>query len=174
MAKKKGKKGTKPSIVNAICALIAVAGLVAVIIGVFGDFFKCTAKLNVVIFEGTDVQFYKLSALADSDLEMYDLVNAFAYVVFGLAICAATFSLVSVLLNNKPCKKIAPLVGAVLLIAAILLAVFAFVFCSKNSTETTLFGVTGKYTFSVYTGALLTMIGGAVAGLATIGAGAKR
>lgn len=140
------KKKSKFSLEKLVCAVLAIAGMVATIIGVFGDFLK--SKVEISAFGGTSESktLYALKDMVDGELEMFDVMNVFAYVVFG----------------------------ALTVIATVVLFVLILMFCSKNSTEATILGVTGKYTFSMAIGAILTLIGGVVSGISAVAGTLKK
>ncbi|MDY5678171.1 MAG: hypothetical protein SPK59_05310 [Eubacteriales bacterium] len=170
MAKKKGKF----SLEKLVCAVLAIAGMVATIIGVFGDFLK--SKVEISAFGGTSESktLYALKDMVDGELEMFDVMNVFAYVVFGAAIASAVFMLITVVVKNSSVRKFTTLVGALTVIATVVLFVLILMFCSKNSTEATILGVTGKYTFSMAIGAILTLIGGVVSGISAVAGTLKK
>ena len=170
MAKKKGKF----SLEKLVCAVLAIAGMVATIIGVFGDFLK--SKVEISAFGGTSESktLYALKDMVDGELEMFDVMNVFAYVVFGAAIASAVFMLITLVVKNSSVRKFTTLVGALTVIATVVLFVLILMFCSKNSTEATILGVTGKYTFSMAIGAILTLIGGVVSGISAVAGTLKK
>ena len=170
MAKKKGKF----SLEKLVCAVLAIAGMVATIIGVFGDFLK--SKVEISAFGGTSESktLYALKDMVDGGLEMFNVMNVFAYVVFGAAIASAVFMLITVVVKNSSVRKFTTLVGALTVIATVVLFVLILMFCSKNSTEATILGVTGKYTFSMAIGAILTLIGGVVSGISAVAGTLKK
>lgn len=148
--------------------------MVATIIGVFGDFLK--SKVEISAFGGTSESktLYALKDMVDGELEMFDVMNVFAYVVFGAAIASAVFMLITVVVKNSSVRKFTTLVGALTVIATVVLFVLILMFCSKNSTEATILGVTGKYTFSMAIGAILTLIGGVVSGISAVAGTLKK
>ena len=168
------KKKSKFSLEKLVCAVLAIAGMVATIIGVFGDFLK--SKVEISAFGGTSESktLYALKDMVDGELEMFDVMNVFAYVVFGAAIASAVFMLITVVVKNSSVRKFTTLVGALTVIAAVVLFVLILMFCSKNSTEATILGVTGKYTFSMAIGAILTLIGGVVSGISAVAGTLKK
>lgn len=168
------KKKSKFSLEKLVCAVLAIAGVVATIIGVFGDFLK--SKVEISAFGGTSESktLYALKDMVDGELEMFDVMNVFAYVVFGAAIASAVFMLITVVVKNSSVRKFTTLVGALTVIATVVLFVLILMFCSKNSTEATILGVTGKYTFSMAIGAILTLIGGVVSGISAVAGTLKK
>ena len=168
------KKKSKFSLEKLVCAVLAIAGMVATIIGVFGDFLK--SKVEISAFGGTSESktLYALKDMVDGELEMFDVMNVFAYVVFGAAIASAVFMLITVVVKNSSVRKFTTLVGALTVIATVVLFVLILMFCSKNSTEATILGVTGKYTFSLAIGAILTLIGGVVSGISAVAGTLKK
>lgn len=168
------KKKSKFSLEKLVCAVLAIAGMVATIIGVFGDFLK--SKVEISAFGGTSESktLYALKDMVDGELEMFDVMNVFAYVVFGAAIASAVFMLITVVVKNSSVRKFTTLVGALTVIATVVLFVLILMFCSKNSTEATIFGLTGKYTFSMAIGAILTLIGGVVSGISAVAGTLKK
>lgn len=168
------KKKSKFSLEKLVCAVLAIAGMVATIIGVFGDFLK--SKVEISAFGGTSESktLYALKDMVDGGLEMFDVMNVFAYVVFGAAIASAVFMLITVVVKNSSVRKFTTLVGALTVIATVVLFVLILMFCSKNSTEATILGVTGKYTFSMAIGAILTLIGGVVSGISAVAGTLKK
>ncbi|MDD7506329.1 MAG: hypothetical protein PUK12_02450 [Clostridiales bacterium] len=168
------KKKSKFSLEKLVCAVLAIAGMVATIIGVFGDFLK--SKVEISAFGGTSESktLYALKDMVDGELEMFDVMNVFAYVVFGAAIASAVFMLIAVVVKNSSVRKFTTLVGALTVIATVVLFVLILMFCSKNSTEATIFGLTGKYTFSMAIGAILTLIGGVVSGISAVAGTLKK
>lgn len=168
------KKKSKFSLEKLVCAVLAIAGMVATIIGVFGDFLK--SKVEISLFGGTSESktLYALKDMVDGELEMFDVMNVFAYVVFGAAIASAVFMLITVVVKNSSVRKFTTLVGALTVIATVVLFVLILMFCSKNSTEATILGVTGKYTFSMAIGAILTLIGGVVSGISAVAGTLKK
>ncbi|MDD6054065.1 MAG: hypothetical protein PUB81_01815 [Clostridiales bacterium] len=168
------KKKSKFSLEKLVCAVLAIAGMVATIIGVFGDFLK--SKVEISAFGGTSESktLYALKDMVDGELEMFDVMNVFAYVVFGAAIASAVFMLITVVVKNSSVRKFTTLVGALTVIATVVLFVLILMFCSKNSTEATILGVTGKYTFSMAIGAILTLIGGVVSGISAVAGTLKK
>lgn len=168
------KKKSKFSLEKLVCAVLAIAGMVATIIGVFGDFLK--SKVEISAFGGTSESktLYALKDMVDGELEMFDVMNVFAYVVFGAAIASAVFMLITVVVKNSSVRKFTTLVGALMVIATVVLFVLILMFCSKNSTEATILGVTGKYTFSMAIGAILTLIGGVVSGISAVAGTLKK
>ena len=168
------KKKSKFSLEKLVCAVLAIAGMVATIIGVFGDFLK--SKVEISLFGGTSESktLYALKDMVDGGLEMFDVMNVFAYVVFGAAIASAVFMLITVVVKNSSVRKFTTLVGALTVIATVVLFVLILMFCSKNSTEATILGVTGKYTFSMAIGAILTLIGGVVSGISAVAGTLKK
>ena len=168
------KKKSKFSLEKLVCAVLAIAGMVATIIGVFGDFLK--SKVEISAFGGTSESktLYALKDMVDGELEMFDVMNVFAYVVFGAAIASAVFMLITVVVKNSSVRKFTALVGALTVIATVVLFVLILMFCSKNSTEATILGVTGKYTFSMAIGAILTLIGGVVSGISAVAGTLKK
>lgn len=166
------KKKSKFSLEKLVCAVLAIAGMVATIIGVFGDFLK--SKVEISLFGGTSETLYALKDMVDGGLEMFDVMNVFAYVVFGAAIASAVFMLITLVVKNSSVRKFTTLVGALTVIATVVLFVLILMFCSKNSTEATILGVTGKYTFSMAIGAILTLIGGVVSGISAVAGTLKK
>lgn len=171
------KKKSKFSLEKLVCAVLAIAGMVATIIGVFGDFLK--SKVEISAFGGTSESktLYALKDMVDGklgELEMFDVMNVFAYVVFGAAIASAVFMLITLVVKNSSVRKFTTLVGALTVIATVVLFVLILMFCSKNSTEATILGVTGKYTFSMAIGAILTLIGGVVSGISAVAGTLKK
>lgn len=168
------KKKSKFSLEKLVCAVLAIAGMVATIIGVFGDFLK--SKVEISLFGGTSESktLYALKDMVDGELEMFDVMNVFAYVVFGAAIASAVFMLITLVVKNSSVRKFTTLVGALTVVATVVLFVLILMFCSKNSTEATIFGVTGKYTFSMAIGAILTLIGGVVSGISAVAGTLKK
>lgn len=168
------KKKSKFSLEKLVCAVLAIAGMVATIIGVFGDFLK--SKVEISAFGGTSESktLYALKDMVDGGLEMFDVMNVFAYVVFGAAIASAVFMLITLVVKNSSVRKFTTLVGALTVIATVVLFVLILMFCSKNSTEATILGVTGKYTFSMAIGAILTLIGGVVSGISAVAGTLKK
>ena len=168
------KKKSKFSLEKLVCAVLAIAGMVATIIGVFGDFLK--SKVEISAFGGTSESktLYALKDMVDGELEMFGVMNVFAYVVFGAAIASAVFMLITVVVKNSSVRKFTTLVGALTVIATVVLFVLILMFCSKNSTEATILGVTGKYTFSMAIGAILTLIGGVVSGISAVAGTLKK
>lgn len=168
------KKKSKFSLEKLVCAVLAIAGMVATIIGVFGDFLK--SKVEISAFGGTSESktLYALKDMVDGELEMFDVMNVFAYMVFGAAIASAVFMLITVVVKNSSVRKFTTLVGALTVIATVVLFVLILMFCSKNSTEATILGVTGKYTFSMAIGAILTLIGGVVSGISAVAGTLKK
>lgn len=168
------KKKSKFSLEKLVCAVLAIAGMVATIIGVFGDFLK--SKVEISAFGGTSESktLYALKDMVDGELEMFDVMNVFAYVVFGAAIASAVFMLITVVVKNSSVRKFTTLVGALTVIATVVLFVLILMFCSKNSTEATILGVTGKYAFSMAIGAILTLIGGVVSGISAVAGTLKK
>ncbi len=168
------KKKSKFSLEKLVCAVLAIAGMVATIIGVFGDFLK--SKVEISAFGGTSESktLYALKDMVDGELEMFDVMNVFAYVVFGAAIASAVFMLITVVVKNSSVRKFTTLVGALTVIATVVLFVLILMFCSKNSTEATILGVTGKYMFSMAIGAILTLIGGVVSGISAVAGTLKK
>lgn len=168
------KKKSKFSLEKLVCAVLAIAGMVATIIGVFGDFLK--SKVEISLFGGTSESktLYALKDMVDGGLEMFDVMNVFAYVVFGAAIASAVFMLITLVVKNSSVRKFTTLVGALTVIATVVLFVLILMFCSKNSTEATILGVTGKYTFSMAIGAILTLIGGVVSGISAVAGTLKK
>ena len=168
------KKKSKFSLEKLVCAVLAIAGMVATIIGVFGDFLK--SKVEISAFGGTSESktLYALKDMVDGELEMFDVMNVFAYVVFGAAIASAVFMLITVVVKNSSVRKFTTLVGALTVIATVVLFVLILMFCSQNSTEATILGVTGKYTFSMAIGAILTLIGGVVSGISAVAGTLKK
>ena len=168
------KKKSKFSLEKLVCAVLAIAGMVATIIGVFGDFLK--SKVEISAFGGTSESktLHALKDMVDGELEMFDVMNVFAYVVFGAAIASAVFMLITVVVKNSSVRKFTTLVGALTVIATVVLFVLILMFCSKNSTEATILGVTGKYTFSMAIGAILTLIGGVVSGISAVAGTLKK
>ena len=168
------KKKSKFSLEKLVCAVLAIAGMVATIIGVFGDFLK--SKVEISAFGGTSESktLYALKDMVDGELEMFDVMNVFAYVVFGAAIASAAFMLIALVVKNSSVRKFTTLVGALTVIATVVLFVLILMFCSKNSTEATILGVTGKYTFSMAIGAILTLIGGVVSGISAVAGTLKK
>lgn len=168
------KKKSKFSLEKLVCAVLAIAGMVATIIGVFGDFLK--SKVEISAFGGTSESktLYALKDMVDGGLEMFDVMNVFAYVVFGAAIASAVFMLITVVVKNSSVRKFTTLVGALTVIATVVLFVLILMFCSKNSTEATILGVTGKYMFSMAIGAILTLIGGVVSGISAVAGTLKK
>ena len=168
------KKKSKFSLEKLVCAVLAIAGMVATIIGVFGDFLK--SKVEISAFGGTSESktLYALKDMVDGELEMFDVMNVFAYVVFGAAIASAVFMLITLVVKNSSVRKFTTLVGALTVIATVVLFVLILMFCSKNSTEATILGVTGKYTFSMAIGAILTLIGGVVSGIYAVAGTLKK
>ena len=168
------KKKSKFSLEKLVCAVLAIAGMVATIIGVFGDFLK--SKVEISLFGGTSESktLYALKDMVDGGLEMFDVMNVFAYVVFGAAIASAVFMLITVVVKNSSVRKFTTLVGALTVIATVVLFVLILMFCSKNSTEATILGVTGKYTFGMAIGAILTLIGGVVSGISAVAGTLKK
>lgn len=168
------KKKSKFSLEKLVCAVLAIAGMVATIIGVFGDFLK--SKVEISAFGGTSESktLYALKDMVDGELEMFDVMNVFAYVVFGAAIASAVFMLITLVVKNSSVRKFTTLVGALTVIVTVVLFVLILMFCSKNSTEATILGVTGKYTFSMAIGAILTLIGGVVSGISAVAGTLKK
>ncbi|MGN0782909.1 MAG: hypothetical protein ACI4M0_00935 [Christensenellales bacterium] len=168
------KKKSKFSLEKLVCAVLAIAGMVATIIGVFGDFLK--SKVEISAFGGTSESktLYALKDMVDGELEMFDVMNVFAYVVFGAAIASAVFMLITLVVKNSSVRKFTTLVGALTVIATVVLFVLILMFCSKNSTEATILGLTGKYTFSMAIGAILTLIGGVVSGISAVAGTLKK
>ena len=168
------KKKSKFSLEKLVCAVLAIAGMVATIIGVFGDFLK--SKVEISAFGGTSESktLYALKDMVDGELEMFDVMNVFAYVVFGAAIASAVFMLITVVVKNSSVRTFTTLVGALTVIATVVLFVLILMSCSKNSTEATILGVTGKYTFSMAIGAILTLIGGVVSGISAVAGTLKK
>ena len=168
------KKKSKFSLEKLVCAVLAIAGMVATIIGVFGDFLK--SKVEISAFGGTSESktLYALKDMVDGELEMFDVMNVFAYVVFGAAIASAVFMLITVVVKNSSVRKFTTLVGALTVIATVVLFVLILMFCSKNSTEATILGVTGKYMFSMAIGAIFTLIGGVVSGISAVAGTLKK
>ena len=168
------KKKSKFSLEKLVCAVLAIAGMVATIIGVFGDFLK--SKVEISAFGGTSESktLYALKDMVDGELEMFDVMNVFAYVVFGAAIASAVFMLITLVVKNSSVRKFTTLVGALTVIVTVVLFVLILMFCSKNSTEATIFGLTGKYTFSMAIGAILTLIGGVVSGISAVAGTLKK
>lgn len=82
--------------------------------------------------------------------------------------------LITVVVKNSSVRKFTTLVGALTVIATVVLFVLILMFCSKNSTEATIFGLTGKYTFSMAIGAILTLIGGVVSGISAVAGTLKK
>lgn len=62
------KKKSKFSLEKLVCAVLAIAGMVATIIGVFGDFLK--SKVEISLFGGTSESktLYALKDMADGEL----------------------------------------------------------------------------------------------------------
>ena len=164
MAKKKGTF----SLETLVCAVLAIAGMVATILGVFGDFSK--SKVAISAFGGTSASktLYALKDMVDGELEMFDVMNVFAYVVFGAAIASAVFMLITVVVKNSSVRKFTTLVGALTVIATVVLFVLILMFCSKNSTEATSLAVTGKYTFSMSICAILTLLDEVLSGISAL------
>ena len=168
------KKKSKFSLEKLVCAVLAIAGMVATIIGVFGDFLKSKVEISALGGTSESKTLYALKDMVDGELEMFDVMNVFAYVVFGAAIASAVFMLITVVVKNSSVRKFTTLVGALMVIATVVLFVLILMFCSKNSTEATILGVTGKYTFSMAIGAILTLIGGVVSGISAVAGTLKK
>ncbi len=137
-----------------LCAIIIV-GLVLTIVGFVGNFLKADGQ--IVGFGGSST--VKLSDL-DKDFEGFTVTNIFAWVTFILAIVVTVLFAVAKFLGIKELNMIVALAGALTVVAAILVFIFAIVMASKNSSDAGIASL--KYTISA--GPILMLAGGLLAG----------
>ena len=145
-----------------LCALI-IAGLVLAIIGMFGNFLKS----ETTVLGSKIVSYSTLSELADANkaLKDYDssyegfaVTNIFAWATFILAIVVTVLFAVAKFLGVKSLNTIVSLVGALTVVAAILVFVFAIVMANKHDV-------------SIAAGPIMMLIGGILAGGAAAASG---
>ena len=140
-----------------LCAIIIV-GLVLTIVGFVGNFIK--AEGSVLGASSKPVP-YKLSEI-NKDTEGFAVTNVFAWVTFILAIVVTVLFAVAKFLGIKELNMIVALAGALTVVAAILVFIFAIVMASKNSGEAFGGALASKVTISA--GPILMLAGGLLAG----------
>ncbi|MBP5610062.1 MAG: hypothetical protein J6X72_01805 [Clostridia bacterium] len=135
-----------------LCALIIV-GLVLTIIGFFGSFLKWDALLGGTTYAKLSdlADFNDLAKKADSTYEGYAATNIFAWVTFILAIVITVFFAVVKFLGVKGLDMVLALVGALTVVAAILVFVFTIIMANKHDV-------------SIASAPILMLVGGLLAG----------
>ena len=139
-----------------LCALI-IAGLVLAIIGMFGNFLKdypIIGDLDLSDISDLNDTAKKL----DSTFEGFAVTNIFAWATFILAIVVTVLFAVAKFLGVKSLNTIVSLVGALTVVAAILVFVFAIVMANKHDV-------------SIAVGPIMMLIGGILAGGAAAASG---
>ena len=142
-----------------LCALI-IAGLVLAIVGMFGNFLKADGlfggKTYSTLADLSDAN--DLAKKVDSKVEGFAATNLFAWVTFILAIVTVVLFAVVKFLGVKGLDMVLALVGALTVVAAILVFVFALVMANKNDC-------------SIAAGPIMMLIGGLLAGGAAAASG---
>ena len=135
-----------------LCALI-IAGLVLAIIGMFGNFLKWDALLGGTTYANLSdlADLNDLAKRTDSTYEGYAVTNIFAWATFILAIVVTALVAVAKFVGVKGLNTIVSLVGALTVVAAILVFVFALVMANKHDV-------------SIAAGPIMMLIGGILAG----------
>lgn len=163
MAKKK-----KASLIGLVLLAVAALGAVLAVVGIFVDWVKYTTETVI----GNGEAAYTLKELAESNadlkkigdgMEMFDLMNAFAYITMILSVVSAASVLLVKFLKIKLLKPIAGLAGVLTIVSTILMIVFVCMFCSKNAGFS--IGGLAKGSFGWAAGAVFAVIGGFFAGL---------
>ena len=142
-----------------LCALI-IAGLVLAIIGMFGNFLKWDALLGGPTYANLSdlADLNDLAKRADSTYEGYAVTNIFAWATFILAIVVTALFAVAKFVGVKSLNTVVSLVGALTVVAAILVFVFAIVMANKHDV-------------SIAAGPIMMLIGGILAGGAAAASG---
>ena len=139
-----------------LCAVIIV-GLVLTIVGMFGNFLKDYGIWDALdLSEISDLN--DLAKKADSTFEGFAATNLFAWVTFVLAIVTLVLFAVVKFLGAKGLDMVLALVGALTVVAAILVFVFALIMANKHDCK-------------IAVGPILMLIGGLFAGGAAAAAG---
>ena len=132
-----------------LCAIIIV-GLVLAIVGMFGNFLKdCGIWDELDLSEISDLN--DLAKKVDSKFEGFAATNLFAWITFILAIVTLVLFAVAKVLGVKGLDLIVALVGALTVVAAILVFVFAIIMANKHDCK-------------IAVGPILMLIGGLFAG----------
>ena len=141
-----------------LCCLIIV-GLVLAIVGMFGNFLKAEGILGTSYSTLADLSDANdLLKKADSKFEGFAATNLFAWVTFVLAIVTLVLFAVVKFLGAKGLDMVLALVGALTVVAAILVFVFALIMANKHDCK-------------IAVGPILMLIGGLFAGGAAAAAG---
>lgn len=142
-----------------LCALIIV-GLVLAIVGMFGNFLKADSLLGgktyLTLADLSDLN--DLAKRADSTYEGFAVTNIFAWATFILAIVTVVLFAVVKFLGVKGLDMVLALVGALTVVAAILVFVFAIIMANKHDV-------------SIAAGPIMMLIGGLLAGGAAAASG---
>ena len=139
-----------------LCAIIIV-GLVLAIVGMFGNFLKEYGIWDALdLSEISDLN--DLAKKADSKFEGFAATNLFAWVTFVLAIVTVVLFAVVKFLGVKGLDMVLALVGALTVVAAILVFVFALIMANKHDCK-------------IAVGPILMLIGGLLAGGAAAASG---
>ena len=139
-----------------LCAIIIV-GLVLTIVGFVGNFLK--VENTAVVVKTTSL--VKLSDL-DKDVDGFTVTNICAWATFILAIVVTVLFAVAKFLGIKELNAIVALAGALTVVAAILVFIFAIVMAGKNSGEA--FWGYAKSKVTISAGPILMLAGGLLAG----------
>ncbi len=142
-----------------ILCVVIIAGLVLAIVGMFGNFLKADGLFGTTYSTLADLSDANdLAKKADSKVEGFAATNLFAWVTFILAIVTVVLYAVVKILGVKGLNMVLALVGALTVVAAILVFVFAIIMANKNDV-------------SIAAGPIMMLIGGILAGGAAAASG---